>query len=379
MAVVTRYFDTAAAGDGTGSSWANRAILFTGGAWSTVITAFAFTAGSDSLKCLIGPGTYAITAALASGSFSAGAPAAGKPLFMHACDASGNQISPPDPGWVSAAPAWSDSTLPVLATTTNIFTVELEHCFLRMLKFTASGRTGGGVVDLVSADWFQVAQSTSNTGARGVGSNMRSATNGVITMSGTGFDYAISSVFSPYFSNIRCVGNASAATGNRRGMIYGGSTGQGQYAYCTATAFPGGGFVSTSTNVAQTMSLRNCTLANNGGDGALFASTASQTSRSYVINCQITGNGDTGIDAQSATNVAVQGNRFRDNTNGNIVGLGNGPTDLDSYTTDSDDATEYVDAASGDFRIKLGAATWGKGYGAGDQPRRGTLLRGLVA
>jgi hypothetical protein len=75
----------------------------------------------------------------------------------------------------------------------------------------------------------------------------------------------------------------------------------------------------------------------------------------------------------------VQGNRFRDNPNGNIVGLGNGPTDLDSYTTDSDDATEYVDAASGDFRIKLGAATWGKGYGAGDQPRRGTLLRGLVA
>ena len=69
MAIVTRYFSTASAGAGDGTTWANRAILFTGGAWSTVITGFAFN-GSDSMVARIGPGTYTVTVGMASGLFA---------------------------------------------------------------------------------------------------------------------------------------------------------------------------------------------------------------------------------------------------------------------------------------------------------------------
>ncbi len=88
MATVTRYFSTAGAGTADGTSWANRAALFSGGAWSTVITGFNFT-GSDSLECRIGPGSYTITASLASGLF-ANAPTVSNPLILQGCDSSGS-------------------------------------------------------------------------------------------------------------------------------------------------------------------------------------------------------------------------------------------------------------------------------------------------
>src|SRR5690606_38306544 len=124
-----------AAGDETGSSWANRATLFSEGNWSTVITGFDFS-GSDSLKCLIGPGTYTCSQALASGLF-ANAPTAANPLILHGCDGSGVALTPSNPGWVSAQPVDWDSGLPLIATSTNTTVSNLANSVLRLLKITA--------------------------------------------------------------------------------------------------------------------------------------------------------------------------------------------------------------------------------------------------
>lgn len=65
MAIVIRYFSTASAGSGDGTTWADRAVFFTGGAYSTVLTNFDFS-GSDTLHCYLGPGTYGIGETLGS-------------------------------------------------------------------------------------------------------------------------------------------------------------------------------------------------------------------------------------------------------------------------------------------------------------------------
>lgn len=85
----------------------------------------------------------------------------------------------------------------------------------------------------------------------------------------------------------------------------------------------------------------------------------------------LTGNGAYGLNYQTNAQVFASGNRFRDNSSGNINGLANYPTDFDNYTTDAADSDDYVDAANGDFRIKNTAAIWGQGYGVSDEPAAG--------
>src|SRR5688572_9346902 len=137
MAVVVKYFSTTGAGAADGTTWTDRAALFSAGNWATQITGFAFN-GTDSLKCLIGPGTYTCSQALASGLF-ANAPSVANPLILHACDGSGVQLAIPEPEWTSDQPVTWDTTLPVIATTTNISTINLATCLAVLLKFTASG------------------------------------------------------------------------------------------------------------------------------------------------------------------------------------------------------------------------------------------------
>jgi hypothetical protein len=103
----------------------------------------------------------------------------------------------------------------------------------------------------------------------------------------------------------------------------------------------------------------------------LLPSTASATGTYIIEDCQITGNGGYGVNPQGAAPVMVGHCRLRDNSSGNLNSLLNYPTDLDNYTTDSDDATEYVDFAGGDLRIKNTAATWGQGFGVSDEEAAG--------
>jgi hypothetical protein len=365
MAIVTRYFSTAAAGAGDGTTWADRAALFSSGNWSSVITGFDFS-GSDSLRCLIGPGTYTCSQALAAGLFT-NAPTVANHLFLEGYDGS-NRIVPADGGWVSAQPAWDDSGLPVIATSTSIVTINLPQCLARFLKFTASGRNGD-VLNNLRLDWCVAVNSTNNAGASVLGNSLSRADNTVIAC--TGDAYARLGNPGPVrWTNMRMEGNASASSGNRDG-IENLSNATRTLIMLTVINNPGRGVADTATAVGATMELSRCVIANNGGTGVQLNATASQTGQAAVRNCMVTGNGGYGIDAQNAARVIAALNRLRNNTSGNFNGFGNYPTDLDNETGTGSDSDEFVDAAGGDFRIKNTSSLWGKGYGVSDEPAPG--------
>jgi hypothetical protein len=369
VAIVNRYFSTSSAGAADGTSWANRAVLFSGGVWSTVLTQFAGFAGSDSLVALIGPGSYAITANLVSSSFTGvggTAPTAANPLILHGCDSSGNALAPPDPDWTSDQPAWDASGLPSLESSTNISIVNLTNCVCRLLSFIGSGNTTNSVIasNTSSVDWCSIACSSSHTSASGVGS-ISSLTNSVVTMSGTAYNVAASALD---VLNSRLAGNASASSGNRYG--WSSTTAQPTLRGSTFLNHPGGGIVSTASSTAFLLTAIHNTITNNGGDGITLTSTASQTAICRILHNYIANNGGYGINAASSRALCFR-NRLRDNTSGNLNSFSNYPTTLDNYTTDSDDATEFANSGSGDYRIKSGSAISGSGYGVSDQPAAG--------
>lgn len=364
MAITTRFFSTTGAGAADGTSWNDRAALFSAGNWSTVITGFDFS-GSDTLRALIGPGTYTCSQALASGLFS-NAPTVANPLILHACDSSGNLLSPSNPDWTSDTAVDWDSTLPVIATTTNISTINLANSFARLIKFTASGATSAAPLAAAAAmDWIVLEHSGSNTGAHGATASVVKLSNAYITMTGSSYRAAVLwSTNSLY--NVRGKG-VTGSSGNRHGVEFTGSTGPGPLTQCVFYGFGGDGVGTSSATAGHLMILQRCVLANNAGSGVVGNGTASQTNFHKIDRCMITGNGAYGIDAQSAARIIACGNRLRDNTTADFNGFGNYPTDM-NYTTDSDDSTEYMDASNGDFRIKNSATIWGQGYGVSDQP-----------
>lgn len=374
MAVVTRYFDDAASGAGDGTSYANRAALFTGGAWSTVITGFNFTAATDSLLCLVKESsTHTITAVLSSASFSSGVPSAACPLLFDWCDSSGNILAPANLDWTADQPCDWDSTLPVLATTTNIATFTLANCHLRNVKFTASGRTTAGIVTtLASLTWCSFYHSTSNTAAVALNQSVSRTNNIYVKMTGTSYQTGMILVNDGRSDNIRVEGNLSASSGNRRGFE--GYTGTSVTWSSRLCAFNhvGEGFYDTNASPGTLRYLDKCVFANCGGNGLRMNSTASQTAVCQVSNSMITGNGGYGLDGQSA-NTIISGNRLRSNTSGNITSTGNYPTNFANETTNiyanqaAADAAEYVNSTAGDFRIKYGSPIWGKGYGISDE------------
>src|SRR6185436_8710923 len=122
MAIVIRYFGTSdGPGGNDGTTWNKRSTLFSGGAWSTVLSGFDFS-GADSLIAMVGTGNYAITATLQASVFTNG-PTAANPLFMAGCDLNGNVLAPTNPFWTCDLPDFDVSAYPVLATTTNIATI----------------------------------------------------------------------------------------------------------------------------------------------------------------------------------------------------------------------------------------------------------------
>lgn len=134
-------------------------------------------------------------------------------------------------------------------------------------------------------------------------------------------------------------------------------------ALSTVVGFSGAGIIFSTTNTSQTLNLYRNTIINNGSHGIQLSSTAS-TTRATIQNNYIANNGGWGIDIQG--NYAwVTNNRMRDNTSGNFNSSSN-YGDYGSYTTDSDDATEFVNAGAGDYRIKYGCAIHGRRYGAGE-------------
>lgn len=359
MAIVTRYFSTSAAGAGDGTTWADRAALLSSGNWGGVVTNFDFS-GSDSLKCMIGPGTYALGQTMETARF-ANPPTAANPILFHGCDSSGNPLSPPDPDWVSSQPPWDDSGLPVIATTANMYTSTLALAFWRLIKFTASG-PDDYYITAGDLDWCSVSSSRSNSAAGGFACTGR---NCLVSMTGSIYNGGIRlGAFAVV--NCRATG-VTGSSGNRSGVSVSNST-NGVLDRITVYGVGGAGVDATAGSASAFFDMNRCTIVGCGGDGVKLSSAASATAINRIAGCLITGNGGYGINAQSAARTLLHDTRLRDNTSGNLNGFGNWPIDMGVYTTDSDDATEYVNAAGGDFRIKNTATNvWGKGYGAGDE------------
>lgn len=359
MAINTRYFSTAAAGDGTGSSWANRAALLSAGAYAAAMDSYDFSA--DGMLALIGPGTYVPTEALATAIFNSGAPALGAPLYMQGCDSSGNILAPPNPDWTSDTP-FDDTGFPVFATASNIETITLLNCIFRCIKFTASARNGS-VVGNGRYDWCSIINNTSNAAANALGATVQRITNSHAQCAGTAYAQ-VGFPSGAVYENTRLQGNPSATTGNRNGVETNGNNNRTLIG-CTIFGNPGRGIEDTVASTSGNFVVIRSVIANNTSDGARLNNTASQVVQGGFIRNMITGNGGVGINARAAL-VGLLNNRLRDNAGGNLTNFGNYPLDM-NYTTDSDDATEYVDAAAGDFRIKIGATIYGQGYGVSDQ------------
>jgi hypothetical protein len=362
MAITTRYFSTSGAGDADGTSWANRAALLDGsGYWSTVLTGFDFT--NDTLICRIGPGTYTVAQNLLSALFAVAPNAVGY-LFFHGCDSSGNLLTPVDPDWKSTQPAWSTTGIPLID-------FGAYYCFLANfsplhINFTGS-RSGYVILALSGPQWCQFFTTSSGTIGYVAGLQYLPAVNCVFSAEGaSAYTKVVQS--DTLMSNCRIIGpGASVGSGNRHGV-----TDQVGYRQinCTIVGVGGSGIYCAATNAVRQFVIDSCTIAHCGGTGIDLSNTASPvTATSQITNCMITGCGGYGINASSQISVIVKDCRLRDNTSGNLAGLGNYPTDLNNYITDSDDATEYVNTSTGDYRIKNTATNvWNKGYGAGDEP-----------
>jgi hypothetical protein len=376
MAIVTRYFSTTGAGAADGTTWADRAALFSAGNWSTVITGFDF-GGADSMLALIEGGlTYTCSQTLQAATFSVAQPTAANNLVLHGCNSSGTILEPPDPDWTSDQPAFSDATLPIIPITTNIHAVNQAYIFPRLIKFTGSGNTTNPVAggNISHHDWCIIVNSTSNTNAKAVETNS-TLTNCVVEMTGTSYLFAVGV---QTMHNCRVIGNISASSGNRNGWA---PTSASPFAYnCTFYDHPASQIAPSSASTAFSLNLGRCTVDGAGSSGScvLLPSTASQAQVARIFNSVFVNSGAFGINAQSAARVFAVQNRLRDNTSGNFGGFLNHISTETNYTTDAADADDFVDAASGDYRIKNTAAIWGKGYGVSDQPPAGGSTRGYI-
>lgn len=362
MGITTRYFSTSAAGDADGTSWANRAALLDGsGNWSTVLTGFDFT--NDTLICRIGPGTYDVLQNLTSALFSVAPNAIGY-LYFHGCDSSGNLLTPVDPDWKSTQPAWSTTGIPLI-------NFGSSYCYLPNLSplhinFTGS-RPSYILAELSGPQWCQFFTTSSSTNGYVAYLSPLPAVNCVFSAEGASAYTNVVEVLTAMI-NCRIIGpGASVGSGNRHGVL---DTVGYRQINCTIVGVGGSGIDCEATHATRQFVIDSCTIANCGGTGIDLSNTASPvTNVSLISNCMITGCGGYGINANSQISAIVKDCRLRDNTSGNLYGLGNYPTDLNNYTTDSDDATEYVNTSTGDYRIKNTATNiWGKGYGAGDEP-----------
>lgn len=365
MAIVTRYFSTTSAGAGDGTSWADRAALFSSGNWSSVITGFDFS-GSDSLLALIGPGTYSCGQSLASGLFS-NAPTSANPLLLYGCDSSGNRLAPSNPDWTSDQPVDWDSALPVIATTTNITTINLGATLLRLLKFTASGANTATISGHAASTWISVINSTNNSSAVAINPfAAMSLANIYSACSGAAYSGVISggANIAAAITNVRIVGVAGSS-GNRRGLSISAFAPSLHCDRVTVIGVGGEGIYVSGQSAVDL--IRKCIVASVGGNGVQLNRSTSST-KGHVTSCVVAGSGGYGIAATTTSGIIATSSRFRDNTSGNFSGFDNYPTDWDNDTSSGSDADEFVDAANGDYRIKYGSTLWGKGYGVSDEP-----------
>jgi hypothetical protein len=236
---------------------------------------------------------------------------------------------------------------------------------MRLLSFRSSARTGGAIVNAgTRIDWCHVESSASNTSALAAFALFRN-TNSVFSCTGSSYSRVVEIGNNSTLFNCR-VSGVAGSSGNRNGIVYNGSNALATIVRCTVLDCGGKGISTSSTNVAQAFVIRSCVVYGVDGDGIEGASTASQTIDITVAQNVIVQCGGWGIDGQSAARISAVYNRMRDNTSGNVTGLGDG-LEVASETTAGTDADEFVNSGSGDFRIKNSSSYWGLGYGVADE------------
>lgn len=376
MAQLTRYFGTASAGTGDGTSYANRAALFDGSNnWSTVITGTNFT--TDSLLCYIDSGSYTCGQSLAAAGFT-NPPTALRTLSLIAAPG-GTVWAPPNPAWISAQPMWSDVNMPSITyTPTTTAMIASLHSHLYGLKITGSTTSAVGVISFASGtgtvNWCFVENNASNSNAYAVfrfGNNFRMA-NCVIVCSGTIFNAVLGqSGDVGFISNSRFQGNPAASSGNRRGIVQGGSNSLPTIDRCCVFGCLNP-VISTSTTNSQHAHIRSSTLIGTGsGDVVSYTGIqATPTAIGSHVSNSIIGNGVDGIDTNDFAQVSkdclfLETSGSDTVSDYDIVAINNqAPADtLAQVFVDPSNAT----VANRDFRIRSGSPYWGKGYGVGDE------------
>lgn len=358
MANVIRYFSTAGAGAADGTTWADRAPLFTAGNWSSIITGHDFAA--DALTCYIGPGDYACAQSLNNTTITTD-PTYANPLRLVAYDPATSSAWVPPLNWNPAKGDFDTTGMPVIATTTNVATIGTLVCNCYGLKMTATARSAA-ISSASLHEWCHLENSFSGTGTQ-------AQTNGitvscVLKCTGTSYD-AVN--ISSFCMGCRIAGDLAASSGNRAGL----TTTSSMQAYGNFVSVAGIGMLSTSTSASAIARLSGNTIVNCGSDG-IKCGTGWSGATSYFANNCVTGCGGYAINGNGITgeSFSIAHNRFRDNNGGgtglNIGGFTNTP-EIASYTVDTTDALEYADPSALDYRIKSTATINGMGFGCGDQ------------
>ena len=372
MAIVVRYFSTTAAGAGDGTSWANRAAFYSGGAYSTIITGFDYAAG-DSLEVRLGPGTYSAPTSFAAAIFTSNPPRPANPLTIHGCDSSGERIIPAE--WNCCQGALPTTDYPVWQLGTNI--INLQNLNLRCVYVTGSnGNVLGSSANGSSFEYCRI-ESTSSSNTTAVQVPVAAFVHSChIICTGNGWSNLTTSI---NISNCRLEGNPSAVSGTRYGISANTSGMFRPYSRNCIVNCPGHAILNSRSLIdgaigASEFTIVNCaTIVGQAAiSGINFPSTGTNTQYNIVQaqNCFIA---NCGIGVQGANVAAkIQGCRLRCTTNysvgGNSIIAGN-------YEASGSDADEFVDAANGDYRIKKTSIYWGKGIGAGDEMTAGGTSR----
>lgn len=358
MAVVVRYFSPTSAGAGDGTSWANRAALFSGSNYSTIITAFDFT--NDSLECRIGPGSYSGNQNIQTAIFTVVAPSTDKPLWFVACDSSGNRWQPPNPNWCSAQPIWDTTNMPVITLSTAAFCSSLNvNAYGLDIVASHNGLTAtAGILN-----WCRITNNGSGASVGVIGTGLK-AHDCVFKCTSTSFGTVAGGAD---VSNCRVEGNSAATTNNRRGTTSNTATGN-CLSRCTFIDLPGGAYLNSGTGATL---IDKC-LFYNCGPAVVQSSTSSSGShatRSMFINNGTAVNFGSGM-------MLVSNNRFRGNTTN--MTLGAHSKEYDNITSAGSDADEFVNAAGGDYRIKNTSSLWGLGLGPGDEAAPASSGGGII-
>lgn len=370
MALVTRYFSTAGAGDADGTSWANRAALLDGsGNWSTIITGFDFT--SNALVCRIGPGTYTVGQSLIATIFTSTIPNTTNHIFFCGCDSAGDLYDTSRFKWVSAMPMW-DYGFPLIDFTGSYLS-QLENSVFYCVDITGS-RNGYILTGAGGFIWSSVTNTGSGTsGYTASIANQKAAINSIFRCTNA-YIYVLAQALP--LINCRIEGSGvGVGSGNRNGII---NTVPYDLIGCTICRVNGVGYKSEATSATRLFYINKTTIADCGSDGVYLSNSTTPTATTKIQNSVIVGCGGYGVNL-STMQVIASGNRLRNNTSGNFNGFTNYPTDLSNNVSAGNNNDEFMDYAGGDYRIRPTSYLWGNGYGAGDAPNLQRFLQRLRA